>query len=125
MMSCSVHNARREAFLKTQQEADALRLQKICVEDGCPEIAQVSGRCSTHARRSPSSRATSRPGWRSVRASVLVRDGSVCQLALPGCTRQATTVDHVRPAAMGGSNDPDNLRAACAPCNRKQGANGY
>lgn len=51
---------------------------------------------------------------------VLERDGEVCQLALNGCTYQATVADHRANRGMGGSpalNSPVNLIAACGVCN--------
>lgn len=55
--------------------------------------------------------------------AVLDRYGSVCLLALPGCTELATTGDHVIPK----SERPDlaydvtNGRPACRPCNSRRG----
>lgn len=51
---------------------------------------------------------------------VIERDGEVCQLALNGCTYQATVADHRANRGMGGSpvlNSPVNLIAACGVCN--------
>ena len=48
---------------------------------------------------------------------MLQRDGFACVYcgaAPPDCQLQ---VDHVRPVATGGTNDPDNLVAACGDCN--------
>lgn len=58
-----------------------------------------------------------------IRAIVLQRDGHRCQLRLPGCTTIATTVDHIRDRTTAGDG-PDNLRAACAPCNMARGKPG-
>jgi 5-methylcytosine-specific restriction endonuclease McrA len=58
-----------------------------------------------------------------VRQVVLTRDGHRCQLQLDGCTRIATTVDHVRPREVAGDG-PDNLVAACAWCNGSKGRPG-
>ena len=56
--------------------------------------------------------------WRTVRARVLKRD-PLCLLVLPGCTTISTTADHILPVARGGDlYDMDNLRGACASCNR-------
>lgn len=56
--------------------------------------------------------------WKRVRLDVLARDGYVCMIRGPRCTRVATAVDHVIPLAHGGEPfDPLNLRAACAACN--------
>ena len=30
-------------------------------------------------------------------------------------------IDHMAPAAYGGSNDPSNLQVLCGPCNRRKG----
>lgn len=40
----------------------------------------------------------------------------------PRCTVIATTVDHIIPKRLGGTDHPSNLRAACAPCNYRGGA---
>lgn len=53
-----------------------------------------------------------------VRYEVIRRDGSRCRY----CGRSVDdgaklTVDHVKPVALGGSDDPTNLVAACLDCN--------
>lgn len=56
--------------------------------------------------------------WRTIRLEVLERDGYSCQVRLPGCTRLATTVDHIVPWRLGGDWwNRENLRAACSHCN--------
>lgn len=56
--------------------------------------------------------------WRRVRQFVLERDGYRCQINGPKCTKVATEADHIVEVELGGSwFDPDNLRAACRPCN--------
>lgn len=56
--------------------------------------------------------------WRAVRLLVLERDGYVCQIRGAKCVGEATEVDHVIPVEFGGMwHDPENLRAACGPCN--------
>lgn len=63
-----------------------------------------------------------RGAWRTVRLTILERDGYHCQLRLPGCTYKATTVDHIVEVVRGGRRlDPTNLRAACMHCNSKRG----
>lgn len=55
--------------------------------------------------------------WPTVRLAILDRDGWRCQIAGPTCTGAATSVDHIVPVLDGGAwYDPDNLRAACWPC---------
>ncbi|MGE0025721.1 MAG: HNH endonuclease [Thermoleophilia bacterium] len=65
-------------------------------------------------RRSASSRRTSTYAWRMRRAMILARDNRTCQY----CGARATEVDHVVPAASGGSDHPSNLVACCFECNR-------
>lgn len=52
---------------------------------------------------------------------VLAAFGPVCHLRLPGCTRVATTKDHLIPWSLGGTNDLANLRPACKTCNSRRG----
>jgi 5-methylcytosine-specific restriction endonuclease McrA len=59
-----------------------------------------------------------RPEWRRLCKQVLLRDGYVCQIQLPGCRRTATAADHiVSPEAGGAPFDPANCRASCISCN--------
>lgn len=61
--------------------------------------------------------------WQALRTFVLERDGNVCQLRLPGCTRDADCVDHVIARSEGGDTmDPANCRASCTSCNTSRGA---
>ena len=71
------------------------------------------------SRRDPTLRwIYSTPTWRRVRLEILARDGGQCQIRGEGCTGTATEVDHKVPLRNGGNAfDPDNLRAACKPCN--------
>ena len=48
--------------------------------------------------------------YRKVRRAMLAAN---LPCSMSGCTRPATTVDHIHPLALGGSNDPDNLRPLC------------
>ena len=59
----------------------------------------------------------SNPEWPSLRASVMERDRSTCQY----CGKPAEHVDHIIPKCQGGTDEPDNLVAACAPCNLSKG----
>lgn len=53
-------------------------------------------------------------------AQVIEEYGPMCWLQLPGCTRRATTKDHVIPMDHGGDDSLDNLRPACLSCNSKR-----
>ena len=46
--------------------------------------------------------------------------GPSCWLQLPGCTKRATTKDHLIPVDLGGDDSMDNLRPACNGCNGKR-----
>jgi 5-methylcytosine-specific restriction endonuclease McrA len=59
--------------------------------------------------------------WRRIRAQVLIRDGNVCQIRLPGCTETAEHVHHTMGRAATG-DDERFLAAACAHCNLQLGA---
>jgi hypothetical protein len=59
--------------------------------------------------------------WRKIRASILQRDGFICTY----CGRHAQSVDHIIPLSKGGTNDPDNLTAACNTCNSSKRDNFY
>lgn len=60
--------------------------------------------------------------WRRLHAQILARDSHRCQMHGPKCTVIATTVDHIIPKRLGGTDHPSNLRAACLPCNSAGGA---
>lgn len=52
------------------------------------------------------------------RSVVLLRDRNVCHW----CQGDATTVDHVVPKVLGGTDDLTNLVAACRSCNSSRTA---
>lgn len=51
------------------------------------------------------------------RFEVLRRDGHACQYCGQAAPNVTLHVDHVIPKALGGSDNPDNLVAACRDCN--------
>lgn len=53
-----------------------------------------------------------------IRARVLQRDAYICHY----CGGNADHVDHIIARKHGGSNDMENLVAACASCNHRKGA---
>ena len=56
--------------------------------------------------------------WSKIRLRILIRDSYCCQYC---GSEDATTVDHVLPISKGGTDDPDNLVAACTRCNYSKG----
>lgn len=56
--------------------------------------------------------------WQKLRLKILIRDSYTCAY----CGDTANQVDHIVPRSAGGTNDPENLTAACARCNRAKGA---
>lgn len=61
--------------------------------------------------------------WRALRALVLAEQPH-CQMVLPGCTRVATTVDHIIAFDLAPelAFEVSNLRSACLHCNSSAGA---
>ncbi len=57
--------------------------------------------------------------WRKRRLEVFKRDGFTCQYC--SATKVPLSCDHVIPLIQGGSNDLDNLKTACIPCNSAKG----
>lgn len=51
---------------------------------------------------------------------VLDTYGRICMLRLAGCTKLATTKDHIIPFAAGGQDVLENFRPACRSCNSKR-----
>jgi len=54
------------------------------------------------------------------RRYVLERDRHQCQLRLSGCEGYTNAVDHIVSREDGGTDQRDNLQAACPSCNRRK-----
>lgn len=55
--------------------------------------------------------------WVKTRAAILARDMHLCQTCLAqGRATPASAVDHIKPKAKGGTDEPDNLQAICGAC---------
>jgi len=52
-----------------------------------------------------------------IRYEILKRDNHTCRYCGASAPDATLTVDHVTPVALGGSDDPSNLVAACRDCN--------
>jgi 5-methylcytosine-specific restriction protein A len=85
-------------------------MPRRCLTDGCPySAAKGSARCKE--RCGGGGWEWSRPmapGWGSIRAAHLRREPG-CRV----CRAPATTVDHVRMRAWGGTDDEANLQSLC------------
>ncbi|GAS94389.1 HNH endonuclease domain protein [Mycolicibacterium canariasense] len=57
-----------------------------------------------------------------LRFEILRRDGYRCRYCGHTAAEAELRVDHVIPTALGGGDDPDNLVAACEPCNTGKAA---
>lgn len=90
-----------------------------CTHPRCPNMAP----CPTHTRKAwQRTSPYEQPGgsgyeWQRIRQRVIERDGGLCHLHLPGCTTYATTADHIKGKAAGGSDKDSNLQASCKNCN--------
>ncbi len=69
-------------------------------------------------RRTPICQWRPQADTRSFTLAVLCRAGSMCEADTPACTIGATMAHHRKLRSQGGSNDPDNGLAVCAPCHR-------
>lgn len=56
-----------------------------------------------------------KPISKRLRYEILTRDGHACRYCRS--TENPLTIDHVTPVALGGTDDPSNLVAACRDCN--------
>jgi len=89
-----------------------MRARSVCAADECGEAATYRGRCERHRRRINAS------AWRRIVRAVVVRDAGICWL----CGKQgATSADHVRRWADGGTDEMSNLRAVHVTCNKQRG----
>ena len=112
-------------------------MSRPCRHYGCPNLVKSrsqQGYCDEHAsertgwakRQQIKGNTTERGyghAWRKLRESILKRDGYLCvKCRAEGRLIEATDVDHIKAKARGGTDDPDNLQALCAPCHREKTA---
>lgn len=58
--------------------------------------------------------------WDRLRKVIIARDDALCQMCLArGVTTPGNHVDHIKPKAQGGSDDPTNLRLLCKSCHSR------
>ena len=62
------------------------------------------------------------PRWVKIQAQVLERDGFICRLEYPGCTRTMPAISiPTSQRHFGRTDDPANSRASCPTCNPRPG----
>ncbi|MBT0725145.1 HNH endonuclease [Rosenbergiella sp. S61] len=103
-------------------------IPRACRKRGCRgTTTDRSGYCSEHIGESWSQhqRGQSRhqrgygSSWTRLRAETLKRDRYICQQCLrDGHPSPASTVDHIKAKAHGGTDHPDNLESLCVPCHK-------
>ena len=101
-----------------------------CLEKAAGHIARIAGEAREmrkHFRLSHREKARRRAEFnnqkRTLRHIVGERDNWTCQN--PECKRPSKEdahIDHIRPLAFGGTNDPDNLQILCPNCNFQKAA---
>jgi len=99
------------------------KASRVCLVQGCPEIATHGSRCQEH-------KLNWRPGrgstykWRQIRKRILSRDGYRCTWTEDGERCEETGnlhVDHIVPVKHGGDDRPENLRVLCQYHNLSKG----
>jgi hypothetical protein len=97
-----------------------------CVRGEIERFFEIGGgywRPSAGHIEDPKSRRLNTSEWSALKCQILARDNHTCTY----CGRTFPEVkriecDHIIPLARGGSNDPDNLTAACSECNNAKRA---
>ena len=57
--------------------------------------------------------------WSKLRLQILERDSYLCQTCMrANRVTPANTVDHIKPKAQKGTDDPINLESICDPCHK-------
>ncbi|WP_408056991.1 HNH endonuclease [Streptomyces changanensis] len=102
----------------------------MCMCSRCKRLYPLGSRCepcaSAAARRREQKRKHTRPSaWARGYDSSYIKARAAILAAQPLCalcnSRPATTADHIVPLSRGGTNDIENLRPACGPCNFSRG----
>ncbi|EET9690677.1 HNH endonuclease [Escherichia coli] len=107
-------------------------LPKACRKPGCGRVTTNSdGLCDAHKNYGWEShqRGQSRHqrgygnAWEKLRAIIWQRDKGLCQNHLRlGVALPASCVDHIKPKAHGGTDDPANLECLCRRCHAEKTA---
>jgi 5-methylcytosine-specific restriction endonuclease McrA len=78
----------------------------------CPSVVRLVTYIDVRGRQGRTS---------SLRARVIARDRHRCQYCGKRGTAFDLTLDHILPRSRGGRTEPENLCAACPPCNNRKG----
>ncbi|WP_312384225.1 HNH endonuclease [Atlantibacter subterraneus] len=107
-------------------------IPRACRKRGCSgTTTDRSGYCEAHRNEGwqQHQRGLSRhqrgygSKWDIIRARILKRDRHICQECLAnGRPVPATTVDHIKPKAHGGTDEDSNLIAICFKCHKAKTA---
>ena len=84
-------------------------------DGNCPKHPPTSRQYRPH-RPSITQAAYNTPQYQTLRTATLQHDNHQCAY----CGAPATTIDHIWPFSRGGPTTPDNLAAACQPCNNSK-----
>lgn len=100
------------------------RVGRPCRAPGCPAIVTDGAWCPAHKpadapRPAPSLRGYDKR-WQKIRRAYLARFPLCVQCEREGRVTAATEVDHIRPLALGGTNDTHNLQPLCKSCHSKK-----
>ncbi|WP_147198539.1 HNH endonuclease [Pantoea sp. CCBC3-3-1] len=107
-------------------------IPRSCRKLGCPKTTtDRAGYCDDHRNEGwqQHQRGQSRhqrgygSKWDIIRARILKRDRHICQQCIKGGKPvPASTVDHIKPKAHGGTDDDCNLQSLCWPCHKAKTA---
>ena len=78
----------------------------------CPAVVRLVTYVDVRARRRASG---------GLRTKILMRDRYRCQYCGRTGTAFDLSIDHILPRSRGGRTTPENLCAACRPCNNRKG----
>ena len=93
------------------------KILSVCLSPGCHALTDGTY-CKVHLQQRERERGSRHErgygsAWVRLSREILERDQYVCWY----CGGVATETDHVVAKANGGTDDPENLVAACKPCN--------
>lgn len=119
-----VDQAHRVARARTKEErqaVDVVLAEFFILSDGVWIKNRVEEEIAKHHKKMRNLQdLRERDAYRQFRDIVFSRDKNTCQYC--GAKEVALQLDHINPRSRGGADTPDNLVAACKPCNTSKGA---